>query len=140
MFCYFVEFEFFVMFSFVPTRKPAMTVTVLFLVFLASMSFLNTSIRFFLSISCYTGSLWLTSSCILAAFFLPNDYYLWLCCRLLVLARVNGFLCVSKNSNFSAKFDSTHSCSIYANVLFRKGPLDIGILFGIYSLLFCHQT
>ena len=35
-----------------------------------------------------------------------------------------------KKSNFSSKFDSTHSCSISANVLFRKRPLDITILFG----------
>ena len=39
------------------------------------------------------------------------------------------FLSLSKKSNFSSKFDSTHSCSISENVFFRKRPLDIGILF-----------
>ena len=99
LFRYFVEFELFVMFSFVPTRKPAKTVAELILVFMASMSFLNASLRFFLSISYYTGSLWLTSFCILAAFFLPNEIFIILFEFVAVCSYLQGlmvFMCLQK--------------------------------------------
>ena len=68
-FRYFVEFELFVLFSFEPTTKTAngsrSTFLGVFVVF--------ECLRFFLRISYYTE---LTSFCILAAFFLPNEIFL----------------------------------------------------------------
>ena len=96
-------------------------------------------LRFFLSISYYTGSLWLTSFCILAAFLSAKCQMRYLSSSLTLLpcARTYKVFNSLQNSNFSSEFGSTHSCLISANVLFWKGPLDISILFGIYCLLFC---
>ena len=112
LFRYFVEFELFVMFPFVPTTKPAndsVDSRCTFLGVLASMSLLNASVSS--SVCYYTGSLWLTSFCIL---------FVAVC--MFVLAKVNGFYVSPKTQNFSSKFGSTHSCSISAKVLFRKRP------------------
>ena len=117
-------------------RNRRTAVAILFLVLLASKSVFNAN--FFLSINNYTGSYCILLSVFSLAFSAKWDicHRLWLSFRFLVLVSLS----LSKKSNFSSKFNSTHSCSISANVFFQKGPLDISILFGIYCFLFCHQT
>ena len=135
LFRYFVEFELFVLFSFKPTKKPANGSRSTFLgAFGFQIAF---ECQFFLSINNYTGSYYILLS-VFSLLFLPNEIFVVVFDFVAIFSYL--FLSLAKKSNYSSKFDSTHSCSISANVLFRKRPLDISILFGISCLLFCHQT
>ena len=83
------------MFSFVPTTKPANDNHSTFLgVFGFYVVF--ECLRFFLSISYHTGSLWLSSFRILAAFFLPNEIFIIIFDFVAVVSRINGFKSLQK--------------------------------------------
>ena len=111
-------------------RNRRTAVAVLFLVLLASKSFLNA--KFFLSINNYTGNYWILLSVFSLLFFSAKMRYLSSSLTLLPFSRT-CFQVSLKKSNFSSKFDSTHLAQFLQMFSFVKGLLT-SVCYLIYIL------
>ena len=129
------------MFSFVPTTKPAndsrSTFLGVFVIFDFHVVF--ECLRFFLSISYYTGSLWLTSFCISTAFFLPDRIFIIIFDLVSVcsyLQRLMVFMSLQKFKTLAQIWQHTFLLNIWqsVNVLFQKQAL--GHQYIIWYILF----